>query len=302
LRVDDFVKARYAPFYAMTRDRPRLTAGTDLRLLLISYFEAFDADGGIAWRSGDSLALRGFFGAGFVPSEHSTNSRTWRLIHQETRRAIFRWILQVLETAGRIKTGRDRWYRVRGERGPADIARRGSGETCQEFLTGPAQASSADTPTRTDLGRLNPTRPRRGRNTDGRHLHDSDARITKMNDSRTRLAHNAEHAADIEAGGIAGVTVDGAGQADTTTIRETVTTAAGELEAGAGATDGESAMIDETVADKGYHRDRVLVGLAALGLRTCIAEPHRGRRQWKPKVIARDAVYGNRRRTRGGHA
>jgi len=96
-----------------------------------------------------------------------------------------------------------------------------------------------------------------------------------------------------------GVTVQGADQGDTTTIAETVTAAAEDLEAVAAATDGQTAVIDEVVADKGYHSNQVLVDLAALDLRTYIAEPDRGRRKWTRKTAARDAVYANRRRIRG---
>ena len=65
------------------------------------------------------------------------------------------------------------------------IVRRDSGETYQEFLTRLAQASGIETPTRADLARLDRTRPKKGRNTDWRHPHDPDARITKMKDGRT---------------------------------------------------------------------------------------------------------------------
>ena len=120
-----------------------------------------------------------------------------------------------------------------------------------------------------------------------------------MKDGRTHLAHKAEHAVDLETGAIIGVTVQGADQGDTTTIAETVTTAVEELEAVAAVTDDETALIDEVVADKGYHSNQVLVDLAALDLRTYIAEPDRGRRKWARKAAARDAVYANRRRIRG---
>jgi transposase len=176
--------------------------------------------------------------------------------------------------------------------------RRDSGETYQEFLTRLAQASGIETPTRADLARLDRKRPKKGRNSEWRHPHDPDARITKMKDGRTHLAHKAEHAVDLETGAVVGVTVQGADQGDTTTIAETVTTAAEELEAVAVATDGETAVIDQVVADKGYHSNQVLVDLAALDLRTYIAEPDRGRRNWKRKAAARDAVYANRRRIR----
>ena len=300
---DDFVEAQCAPFYATTIGRPSLTPGTYFRLLLIGYFEGIDSERGIAWRTADSLALRGFLGLGLdeVPPEHSTISRTRRLIDVETHRAVFTWILQVLATADLIKgktIGIDATT-LEANAALRSIVRRDSGETYQEFLTRLAQASGIPTPTRADLARLDRKRPKKGRNTDWRHPHDPDARITKMKDGRTHLAHKAEHAVDLETGAIVGVTVQGADHGDTTTIAETVTTVAEELEAVATVTDDHTAVIEEVVADKGYHSNQVLVDLAALDLRTYIAEPDRGRRKWKRKAAARDAVYANRRRIRG---
>jgi transposase len=300
---DEFVEAQCASFYADKRGRPSLTPGTYFRLLLIGYFEGIDSERGIAWRTADSLALRGFLGLGLdeAPPEHSTISRTRRLIDLETHRAVFTWILQVLATTDLVKgktIGIDATT-LEANAALRSIVRRDSGETYQEFLTRLAQASGIETPTRADLARLDRKRPKKGRNTEWRHPHDPDARITKMKDGRTHLAHKAEHAVDLETGAIVGVTVQGADQGDTTTIAETVTTAAEELEAVAAATDDHTAVIDEVVADKGYHSNQVLVDLAALDLRTYIAEPDRGRRNWTKKSVARDAVYANRRRIRG---
>jgi transposase len=300
---DEFVEAQCAPFYSAKVGRPSLTPGTYFRLLLIGYFEGIDSERGIAWRTADSLALRGFLGLGLdeATPEHSTISRTRRLIDLEAHRAVFTWILQVLATADLIKgktIGIDATT-LEANAALRSIVRRDSGETYQEFLTRLAQASGIETPTRADLARLDRKRPKKGRNKDWRSPHDPDARITKMKDGRTHLAHKAEHAVDMETGAIVGVTVQGADQGDTTTIAETVTTAAKELEAVAVATDGETAVIDEVVADKGYHSNQVLVDLAALDLRTYIAEPARGRRRWTKQAAARDAVYANRRRMRG---
>jgi transposase len=301
---DEFVEAQCAPFYAASVGRPSLTPGTYCRLLLIGYFEGIDSERGIAWRTADSLALRGFLGLGLdeTPPEHSTISRTRRLIDLETHRAIFTWILQVLATADLVKgktIGIDATT-LEANAALRSIVRRDSGETYQEFLTRLAQASGIETPTRADLARLDRKRPKKGRNTEWRHPHDPDARITKMKDGRTHLAHKAEHAVDLETGAIVGVTVQGADQGDTTTIAETVTAAAEDLAAVATVTDDHTAVIEEVVADKGYHSNQVLVDLAALDLRTYIAEPDRGRRRWTKKTEARDAVYANRRRIRGG--
>ena len=300
---DAFVEAQCAPFYAAKLGRPSLTPGMYVRLLLIGYFEGIDSERGIAWRTADSLALRGFLGLGLdeATPEHSTISRTRRLIDLEAHRAVFTWILQVLATADLVKgktIGIDATT-LEANAALRSIVRRDSGESYQDFLTRLAQASGIEIPTRADLARLDRHRPKKGRNKDWRHPHDPDARITKMKDGRTHLAHKAEHAVDMETGAIVGVTVQGADQGDTTSIAETVTTAAEELEAVAVATGGETAVIDEVVADKGYHSNQVVVDLAALDLRTYIAEPERGRRRWKRQAAARDAVYANRRRIRG---
>ena len=300
---DAFVEAQCAPFYADGVGRPGLTPGTYFRLLLIGYFEGIDSERGIAWRTADSLALRGFLGLGLeeTPPEHSTISRTRRLIDLETHRAVFTWILQVLATADLIKgqtIGIDATT-LEANAALRSIVRRDSGETYQEFLTRLAQASGIDTPTRADLARLDRKRPKKGRNAEWRHPHDPDARITKMKDGRTHLAHKAEHAVDLETGAVVGVTVQGADQGDTTTIAETLTAAAEDLEAVATVTDDHTTVVEEVVADKGYHSNQVLVDLVALDLRTYIAEPDRGRRQWKKKPDARAAVYANRRRIRG---
>ena len=274
---DAFVESQCAPVYADGVGRPSLTPGTYFRLLLIGYFEGIDSERGIAWRPADSLALRSFLGLGLdeVPPEHSTISRTRRLIAVETHRAVFTWIVQVLATAQLVKgktIGIDATT-LEANAALRSIVRRDSGETYQAFLTQLAQASGVETPTRAALARLDRKRPKKGRNREWRHPHDPEARITKMKDGRTHLAHKAEHAVDLDTGAIVGVTAQGADQGDTTTIAETLTTAAEDLEAAAAVTDDETRVIDEVVADKGYHSNQVLVDLAALDLRTYIAEP-----------------------------
>ena len=90
------------------------------------------------------------------------------------------------------------------------IVRRDTGESYQEFLTKLAQASGIETPTRADLARLDRKRKKKGSNDDWTNPHDPDAKITKMKDGRTHLAHKAEHAVDLETGAIVGR--DGAGR------------------------------------------------------------------------------------------
>jgi len=103
--------------------------------------------------------------------------------------------------------------------------------------------------------RIDRKRKKKGSNDDWTHPHDPDAKITKMKDGPTHLAHKAEHAIDLDTGAIVGVgvTVQGADEGDTTTIQDTLPEAAEQLEAVAAVTDDTVAVIEEVVADKGYH-------------------------------------------------
>ena len=94
------------------------------------------------------------------------------------------------------------------------IVRRDTGEDYEEFLAKLAKASGVGTPTRADLARIDRTREKKGSNDEWKHPHDPDAKITKMKDGRTHLAHKAEHAIDLETGAIVGATVQGADQGD----------------------------------------------------------------------------------------
>ena len=74
-------------------------------MLLIGYFEGLGAERAIAWRAGNSFALREFLGLVLPEAspDHSTISRTRRLIDLETHEAVFTWMLQRLAEAGLVK-------------------------------------------------------------------------------------------------------------------------------------------------------------------------------------------------------
>ena len=97
---DDFAEAACASCYAAKMGRPGLPPGIYFRLLFVGYFEGLDSERGIAWRSADSLTLRDFLGLALdeVPPDHSTISRTRRLIPVETHREVFTWVLERLAT------------------------------------------------------------------------------------------------------------------------------------------------------------------------------------------------------------
>src|SRR5262245_42682474 len=123
----------------------RPPAGDYFRLLLIGYFEGIDSERGIAWRAADSFALRDFLGVGLeeAPPDHSTISRTRRLISLETHWAVFTWILQCVSSAGLVKgktIGIDATA-LEANAALRSIVRRDTGESYEEFLTKLAKAS-----------------------------------------------------------------------------------------------------------------------------------------------------------------
>lgn len=299
---DRFVEGQCARFYAPVMGRPGLTPGRYFRLLLLGYFEGIDSERGIAWRAADSLAIRGFLRLPLdeAPPDHTTLSRTRRLIDVETHRDVFTWVQHRLVEAA-LLTGKTIGIdatTLEANAAMRSIVRRDTGDTYQAFLTGLAQTSGIETPTRADLARLDRKRKKRTSNKDWRHPWDPDAKVAKMKDGRTHLAHKAEHAVDLETGAIVAVTLQGADQGDTTTIVETVLAATEQVEAAQiGVDDPQS--LDEIIADKGYHSNQTMVDLDAVGIRSYVAEPDRGRRTWAKAPEAQAPVYANRRRTRG---
>src|SRR5213594_3616047 len=303
---DEWVEQQCTRFYAERMGRPSLAPGRYFRLLLIGYFEGIDSERGIAWRAQDSLALRWFLDIALdeSPPDHSTLSRTRRLIDVETHREVFAWVLRILAEQGLLKGQTLAIDATTLEANAAlrAIVRRDTGEGYQEFLQRLAQESGIKTPTREELARLDRKRAHKGSNEEWEHPHDPDARITKMKDGRTHLAHKVEQAVDVETEAVVAVTVQAADRGDTQTVQETLCEAGEQVATVAGEAKSEGVNPQgpkEIVLDKGYHSSEVLVKLAELEVRSYCSEPERGRRSWKGKAEEQAAVYANRRRIRG---
>jgi transposase len=311
-KFDEFAEAECVAFYADRNGRPSLPPGTYFRLLLIGYFEGIDSERGIAWRAADSLGLRQFLRIGLDEHtpDHSTISRTRRLMDVETHRKVFLWILGVLADRGLLKgrtVGVDA-TNLEANAAMRSIVRRDNGASYEEFLTELAKQSGIETPTREDLARVDRKRQKKGSNEEWMSPDDPDARITRMKDGTTHLAHKAEHAVDMETGAVIAVTLQPADQGDTTTMKETLAETADNLallieraaekspDAG---TQVSLTPIAEVVADKGYHSNEAVLAVQQSEARSYIPEPKRGRRNWSGKAAEQKAVYANRRRIQG---
>src|SRR5215203_1018849 len=312
-KFDEFAETECARFYAEI-GRPSLTPGTYFRLLLIGYFEGIDSERGIAWRAADSLGLRQFLRVGLDEDtpDHSTISRTRRLIDVETHRKVFLWVLGLLADRGllRGKTVGVDATTLEANAAMRSIVRRDNGASYEEFLTELAKQSGIQKPSRADLARVDRKRKKKTSNEEWMSPSDSDARVAKMKDGTTHLAHKAEHAVDMETGAVIAVTLQAADQGDTTTIHETLAETAENvallIEREAEKAPDEDPQISlnplaELVTDKGYHSSETVLALQQAKTRSYIPEPKRPRRKWAGKAAEQQAVYANRRRVNGSY-
>jgi len=136
-KFDDFAGTECAKFYAENNGRPSLTPGIYFRILLLAYFEGIDSERGMAWRAADSLGVRQFLGIGLdqPTPDHSTISRTRRLMDIETHKKVFSWILEVLRERGLIhgKTVGIDATTLEANAAMRSIVRRDTAESYEEF-------------------------------------------------------------------------------------------------------------------------------------------------------------------------
>lgn len=303
---DEFVEERCRSFYADGKGRPSIPPGTYMRMLLVGFFEGLDSERGIAWRCADSLSLRQFLGYDMSEDtpNHSSLSRIRQRLDVEVHQDVFAFVLKVLGQKGLLRgqtIGIDATT-LEANAALRSIVRREDGTSYQDYLIELAKASGIATPSRADLARIDKRRPKKGSNDDWKHPHDPDAKITKLKDGRTHLAHKAEHAVDLDSGAVLAVTVQDATVGDPATMKQTMVATVGNVLAVHHDPACEGSIsergLTEWVADKGYHSNATMEMVDACGLRSYVSEPDRGRRQWRDRESARKGTYANRRRLR----
>ncbi|MEP7354897.1 MAG: transposase [Acidobacteriota bacterium] len=247
-QFDQRVEALCGKYYKSSSGRPSLTPGTYFRMLLVGYFEGIDSERGIAWRAADSLSLRKFLGYDLSEQtpDHSTVSRTRRLYSVETHQAVMRWVLKLLRKHG-LAQGQSVCIdgtTLQANAAMKSLVRRDTGIGYDEYLLQLAKAEGIENPTREQAARLDRKRKKKASNDDWTNPNDPSARITKMKDGRTKLAHKAEHAVDLASGALLAVTLQPADRGDTSSYSETLVAA--QLEACKAHPTG----IEEVVMDK----------------------------------------------------
>lgn len=306
LREADFdrrVEELCAPFYG-EGGRPSIPPGVYMRMLMVGYFEGIDSERGIAWRCADSLSLKEFLGYRLQDStpNHSSLSRIRTRLDEETHRAAFNLVLAIVAEKGLLDgkaLGVDSTT-MEANAALRSIVRRDDGRGYEQFLQDMAKEEGVEEPTRQDLARMDRKRPKKGSNAEWKSPTDPDARITKMKDGSTHLAHAAEHAVDMRTGVIVSATIQDATVGDPTTMLTTMQCAmenlCAVLEDPECDADLRPDIATEWIADKGYHANDTLEAIADMDARSYVSEPKRGKRRWRGKENARAAKYANRAR------
>lgn len=298
---DRFVEDLCRPCYADARGRPSIPPGTYFRMLMVGYFEGIDSQRGIAWRCSDSLSLREFLGLELSDRtpDHSSLTRIRQRLPMQVYDEVFAFVLSMADAEGLLKgkTFAVDSTTLEANAAMKSIVRRDTGRDWKAYVRSLMAAEGIEEPTDEDVRRFD--RKREGKkvsNQDWESPTDRDSRITRMKDGRTHMAYKASHTIDLDTEIIVCASVERADEGDAEGLAEQIEKAEENL-----ARAGSDAKVGEVVADKGYHKTKVVSHCASSGTRTYIPERRtKGRRRWlgKPPEEQR-AHYANRCRTRG---
>lgn len=304
---DEWVEELCEPHYAKL-GRPGIPPGVYFRMLLVGYFEGIGSQRGIAWRCSDSLSLRTFLGIASTEEspDHSSLSVIRGRLPLSVHNDVFKWVLKLAREKGLLDgetVGVDSTT-LEANAAMKSIVRRDTNEDWQAYVTGLMREAGTvgpdEKPTVEEMKRFDKSRKgKKVSNEDWQSPSDPDSRIAKMKDGTTHLAYKAEHVVDLETEMILAAEVYYADEGDAQTLEDSVRIAQVNLQES-----GSDVEIKDVAADKGYHSTETMTTFAEeTPFRTYIPEPRRPAGQtrvWTDKPPEqRDAVYANRRRTRG---
>jgi transposase len=303
-KFDTWVEGRCAAYYEQEEKcgRPSIVPGVYFRMLLVGYFEGIDSQRGIAWRCADSLSLRAFLGIPLDEGtpDHSTLTNTRKRLPAEVFEEMFQFVLGIAAAKQLIagKTVGVDSTTLEANAAMKSIERRDTGADWKEFVTRLMREEGAigaeEQPSDEEVRRFDKKRKnKKVSNAEWQSPSDEDARIARMKDGTTHLAYKAEHVVDLESELVLAAEIRLADQADTATLIDSVAAAQINLEKA-----GSAVVIEEAVADKGYHAAETIELGDALDIRTYIPEPQRAQEAKladRPEEQRR-AVRNNRRR------
>jgi transposase len=301
---DPYVEDLCQPYYADGKGRPSIPPGVYFRMLVVGYFEGIGSQRGIAWRCADSRSLQTFLG--YLPTEATPDHSSLTVIRQRlpevVHEQVFAFVLRLADTKGLLvaKTVAVDATLLEANAAMKTIVRRDNGDDWKAYLKKLAAEAGIENPSDEDLRRFDRQRPnKKVSNKEWASPTDADSRIAKMKDGTTHLAYKAEHVVDLDSDLVVAACIHTADRTDGDTLIESVVTAQVNL-----ARAGSEAVIEEAVADKGYHKAEALADCAEQEVRTYIPERRsKQRRRWTDKPAHWERAFrGNRRRVAGARS
>jgi len=303
---DPWIEQRCWPYYEHDEPRGRKSTppGVYFRMLLVGYFENIDSQRGIAWRCGDSLALRQFLGVPLDEGtpDHSTMTYTRKRLPPEVFEEMFQFVLRIAD-AKKLLSGQTVGVdstTLEANAAMKSIVRKDTGEDWKEYVTRLMREDGAieseQEPTDDEVRRYDKKRKNKTvSNAEWESSTDGDARIAKMKDGRTHLAYKAEHVVDLTSDLVLSAAIYPANHADPATLADSVLQAQVNVKEA-----GSDATIQDVAADKGYHAADTIEMCDFLDVRSYIPEPRRAHEsKWTDKPDEhRRAVLNNRRRVK----
>ena len=300
-KFDRFVEDLCSPYYNRSgRGRPSIPPGIYFRMLFIGFFEGLDSQRAIAWRCSDSRSLQSFLGFDITQPtpDHSTLTVIRQRLPLDVHEAVFTFVLSIAKMKKLLKgksVAVDSTF-IEADAAMKSIVRRDTGDNWKAYVRTLMADEGIEDPTDEDIRKFDKKRKKKVSNKEWESPTDSDARIMKMKDGRTRMAYKTEHAIDLDTDIVLAAGVHKADESDTATFTETLIKAQAHTMLA-----GSDSQIKDAVADKGYHSTDNMAWCQEVGIRSYIPEREsRWRRKWIGKPSEdKHAVYGNRRRVKG---
>ncbi len=270
-----FVRELTAPLYDPKLGRPSVDPVVFFKCMLIGFFENIVHDMQLEFRIADSLTLRKFLGYGLderTPDE-STLRKTRQTMPEETFQAVFSKVLDLCQEAKLLKgraVGMDS-TQVDANASMDSLRHKTLGCTYEEYILALRRQDLPDA-TRQEAADADRDRKGKASNQHWESPTDPEARIMQHADGHTHLSYRVDATVDLETGVIVAVGADFANvsdQADCLLRADEATVALAE----------RGLKLVAVVADKGFHSQDNLAGLAERGLFTVIASRNTERGQ-----------------------
>lgn len=263
-----FVYELTAPLYAAC-GRPSLDPVVFFKCMLVGFFENVVHDTELAFRIADSLTLRRFLGYGLDERtpEESTLRKTRQRMPEEVFRAVFDRVLDTCREHGLLRgraVGMDSTV-VDANASMDSLRHRTLGCTYEEYILAVRRQDQPDA-TRADAVEADRGRSAKASNQVWVSATDPEARVMRHPDGHTHLSHRVDVTVDLETGVIVVAEAEAGDVSDQADCLLRVDEAAAALAE-------RGLELVAVAADKGFHCQENLVGLAERELFVVLAAP-----------------------------